>query len=399
MAALALLDDPGPGETESSSELDEAILALRSGAWMTVAGVLMLILSTALNQAGDPAERFAMPAIGWVLLGAVLALQVGAVAVVELGRSWIRASCTPDGIYRYLWSTSMLEGLALAVGIVLVPAGVVPLSLMMLMMVVYAGYFYRRVGAISFIAFAVAANTAAVVVATPPEVPVSQFSAAAIVPFAVTILMAGAFVAVVRRGRDRVERRARLVATVGLAHALDVRDAKTANHSETVADYAVAMARRLGLSPRHVERVRLAGLLHDVGKIGIPDSVLLKPGKLTEAEWLMMRRHPELGAQMLDSATLRDVRLWVLAHHERPDGTGYPYGLSGHEIPLEARILAVADAFEAMVSDRPYRAGRPQAEALTELRRCAGTQFDAEVVAAFEETLSQEDGAAMATAA
>ncbi|MBJ7518609.1 MAG: HD-GYP domain-containing protein [Solirubrobacteraceae bacterium] len=399
MAALALLDDPGPGETETSSELDEAILALRSGAWMTVAGVLMLILSTALNQAGDPAERFAMPTIGWVLLGAVLALQVGAVAAVELGRGWIRSSCTPDGIYRYLWGTSMLEGLALAVGIVLVPAGVIPLSLMMLIMVVYAGYFYRRVEAISFMVFAVAANAAAVVIATPPEVPVSQFSAAAMVPFAVTILMAGAFVAVVRRGRDRVEQRARLVATVGLAHALDVRDAKTANHSETVADYAVAMARRLGLSPRHVERVRLAGLLHDVGKIGIPDSVLLKPGKLTEAEWLMMRRHPELGAQMLDSATLRDVRLWVLAHHERPDGTGYPHGLSGDEIPLEARILAVADAFEAMVSDRPYRAGRPQAEALAELRRCAGTQFDADVVAAFEETLSEEDGPAMVTAA
>lgn len=390
MATLALLDDPGPGETETSSELDEAILALRSGAWMTVAGVLMLILSTGLNQAGAPAERFAMPTIGWVLLGAVLALQVGAVAAVELGRSWIRSSCTPDGIYRYLWSTSMLEGLALAAGIVLVPAGVIPLSLMMLMMVVYAGYFYRRVEAISFIAFAVAANTVAVVVATPPEVPASQFRAAAIVPFAVTILMAGAFVAVVRRGRDHVERRARLVATVGLAHALDVRDAKTANHSETVADYAVAMACRLGLSPRRVERVRLAGLLHDVGKIGIPDSVLLKPGRLTEAEWLMMRRHPELGAQMLDSATLRDVRLWVLAHHERPDGTGYPYGLRGDDIPIEARILAVADAFEAMVSDRPYRAGRPQAEALAELRRCTGTQFDADVVAAFEETLREE---------
>ncbi len=399
MAALALLDDPGPGATETSSELDEAVLALRSGAWMTVAGVLMLLLSTVLNQAGDEAERFAMPTIGWVLLGAVLAVQLGAVAAVELGRSWIRSSCTPAGIYRYLWSTSMLEGLGLAVGIVLVPAGVIPLSLMMLIMVVYAGYFYRRVDAIAFIVFAVAANAVAVIAATPPEVPVSQFSAAAIVPFAVTILMAGAFVAVVRRGRDRVEQRARLVATVGLAHALDVRDAKTANHSETVADYAVAMARRLGLSPRHVERVRLAGLLHDVGKIGIPDSVLLKPGKLTEAEWLMMRRHPELGAQMLDSATLRDVRLWVLAHHERPDGTGYPHGLSGDEIPLEARILAVADAFEAMVSDRPYRAGRPQVEALAELRRCSGTQFDAEVVAAFEETLSQADGPAMVTAA
>ena len=102
MAALALLDDPGPGETETSSELDEAILALRSGAWMTVAGVLMLILSTALNQTGDPAERFTMPTIGWVLLGAVLALQVGAVAAVELGRGWIRSSSSPDGIYRYL---------------------------------------------------------------------------------------------------------------------------------------------------------------------------------------------------------------------------------------------------------------------------------------------------------
>lgn len=398
MGQLARLDERSPADAESSAELDEAILALRSGAWLTVAGVLTLILSAVLNQAGDPAQRITMPAIGWLLLGAVLVLQIGAVVVVELGRDRIRASWTAGGIYRYLWSTSMLEGLALAVGILLVPAGVIPISLMTLMMVVYAGYFYRRAEAISFIAVAVAANTAAVVVATPPAVPVSQFSASAIVPIAVAMLMAGAFVAVVRRGRDRVERRARLVTTVGLAHALDVRDAKTANHSETVADYAVAMARQLGLSASQIERVRLAGLLHDVGKIGIPDSVLRKPGKLTDAEWAMMRRHPELGAQMLDSATLRDVRLWVLAHHERPDGTGYPQGLRGDEIPLEARILAVADAFEAMVADRPYRRGRPPAEALAELRRCAGTQFDTDVVAALEATLPRQDGVAAAAA-
>ncbi|MBJ7472314.1 MAG: HD-GYP domain-containing protein [Solirubrobacteraceae bacterium] len=399
MTGLTLLDDPRPGGAEISAEMDEAMLALRSGAWLTVAGVVMLIGSTVLNQLGTASERLEMPAAGWILLFGVLAVQVTAVATAELGGEWIRRTFSPGAIYRYLWSTSVFEGLALAAGILLVPAGVVPISLMMLMMVVYAGYFYRRWEAISFIVVAAAANAAAVIIATPPEVPVSQFSAASIMPFAGVTLMAGAFVAVVRRGRDRVERRARVVATVGLARALDLRDASTADHSETVSAHAVGMARVLGLSPRQIERIALAGLLHDVGKIGIPDAVLLKPGKLTDAEWIMMRRHPEVGAQMLDSATLSDVRRWVLAHHERPDGTGYPFGLSGEDIPLEARILAVADAFEAMTANRPYRAGMPRADAVAELHRCSGTQFDPAVVAALEATLAGSARSPVAVAA
>jgi HD-GYP domain-containing protein (c-di-GMP phosphodiesterase class II) len=126
----------------------------------------------------------------------------------------------------------------------------------------------------------------------------------------------------------------------------------------------------------------LAGLLHDIGKIGVPDSILSKPGPLTADEWAQVRAHPEIGANLLTAPGLADVRAWILAHHERPDGTGYPFGLRGDAIPLEARILAVADAFEAIQADRSYRPGRPQAEAIAELRRCSGSQFDPEVVEA-----------------
>ena len=132
-----------------------------------------------------------------------------------------------------------------------------------------------------------------------------------------------------------------------------------------------------------MERVRLAGLLHDLGKIGVADTILQKPGALSEAEWNEMRKHPELGARIFSGANLDDLSAWVLAHHERPDGRGYPSGLAGDEIPLEARILAVADSFEAMTSDRVYRKGMPVEDALAELRACAGTQFDGEVVEAF----------------
>jgi HD-GYP domain-containing protein (c-di-GMP phosphodiesterase class II) len=133
----------------------------------------------------------------------------------------------------------------------------------------------------------------------------------------------------------------------------------------------------------HVERVRVAGVLHDIGKLGISDAVLLKTGSLEAAEWAEIRRHPELGARILEHANLRDVASWVLAHHERVDGGGYPHGLAGDEIPLEGRILAVADAYEAMTADRPYRRALPKAEARAELLRGAGAQFDSRVVEAF----------------
>jgi diguanylate cyclase (GGDEF)-like protein/putative nucleotidyltransferase with HDIG domain len=174
-----------------------------------------------------------------------------------------------------------------------------------------------------------------------------------------------------------------VAAVLILAETLDLRDSGTAQHSQTVGRLCEIAATALGLPADRVERVRLAGLLHDLGKIGVADTILQKPGALSEAEWNEMRKHPELGARILSGANLDDLSAWVLAHHERPDGRGYPSGLAGDEIPLEARILAVADSFEAMTSDRVYRKGMPVSDALAELRACAGTQFDGDVVEAF----------------
>lgn len=175
-----------------------------------------------------------------------------------------------------------------------------------------------------------------------------------------------------------------------LAEAIDLRFSGSARHSETVGRYAEMMARELGLSKQRTSRVRLAGLLHDIGKVGVPDAILHKPGKLTAEELQTIRRHPELGAQMLDHPSLADVREWVGAHHEQPDGKGYPRGLAGEEIPLEARIVAVADAYEAMTSDRSYRDSIDHVAARAELERCAGTQFDPRVVGALCELLERE---------
>ncbi|MEA2428461.1 MAG: hypothetical protein QOF37_2089 [Thermoleophilaceae bacterium] len=170
---------------------------------------------------------------------------------------------------------------------------------------------------------------------------------------------------------------------LAIAEVIDSRDRGTAAHSQTVGRYAAAIARELGLPEAIVERVRFSGVVHDVGKIGIPDSILQKPGWLTAEDWMAMRRHPEIGASILAGADMEDVSEWVLAHHERLDGTGYPHGLSGPEIPLEARILAVADAYEAMTSDRVYRSALSHEDARAELVRCAGSQFDQRVVDAF----------------
>ncbi|MBX5469956.1 MAG: diguanylate cyclase [Thermoleophilaceae bacterium] len=189
---------------------------------------------------------------------------------------------------------------------------------------------------------------------------------------------------------ERARAEEHLAAVLVLAETLDMRDASTARHSKTVGRYAQQIARALGLSEERIERVHLAGLLHDIGKIGIPDSILQKPGKLTEAEWEEMRKHPEIGARILDGANLDEISAWVLAHHERPDGRGYPLGLAGDEIPLEAKILAVADSYEAMIADRVYKSGMSAADAMEELRRCAGSQFDPEVVDAFIAVLERE---------
>jgi diguanylate cyclase (GGDEF)-like protein/putative nucleotidyltransferase with HDIG domain len=190
--------------------------------------------------------------------------------------------------------------------------------------------------------------------------------------------------------RERAQAEEHLAAVLVLAETLDLRDSSTSRHSETVGRYAQAIARELSLPDRQTERVHLAGLLHDIGKIGIPDSILQKPGKLDEGEWEEMRKHPELGARILDGANLDDIGAWVLSHHERPDGRGYPLGLQGAEIPLEARILAVADSYEAMIAERVYKPGMPPEDAITELRRCAGSQFDPEVVEAFIALLARD---------
>jgi diguanylate cyclase (GGDEF)-like protein/putative nucleotidyltransferase with HDIG domain len=180
-----------------------------------------------------------------------------------------------------------------------------------------------------------------------------------------------------RRGQARG---GNLAAVIALAEVLDIRDAGTAQHSQTVGRYSEEIARRLDLPTDLVERVRLAGILHDVGKIAVPDAILSKPDKLTPEEWAEMRKHPEVGALIVDGADMKDVAAWIGAHHERPDGNGYPHGLSDEEIPLEARILAVADAYEAMTCDRVYRRALPVETARAEMRKCAGTQFDPRVV-------------------
>jgi HD-GYP domain-containing protein (c-di-GMP phosphodiesterase class II) len=142
-------------------------------------------------------------------------------------------------------------------------------------------------------------------------------------------------------------------------------------------------ARELGLPDSQIARVRLAAMVCDVGRDQIPADILGKREPLTPAEWVELRRQPELGAALLADASFDDIRQWILCHRERPDGRGYPRGLSGDQIPIEARILAVTDAYVAMITDRPYRLARTHEQAIIELLRCAGTQFDATVVEAF----------------
>jgi diguanylate cyclase (GGDEF)-like protein len=182
-----------------------------------------------------------------------------------------------------------------------------------------------------------------------------------------------------------------LAAAMLLAETLDLRDPATARHSLTVGRLAEQTGRHLGWSADRVARVRAAGVLHDIGKLGIPDAILLKPAALDRDEWQEVRRHPEIGARILEHANLADIARWVRAHHERVDGGGYPAGLAGDAIPAEARVLAVADAYEAMTADRPYRASIGPDAAEAELRRAAGSQFDAEIVNALIAALADGD--------
>jgi putative two-component system response regulator len=171
---------------------------------------------------------------------------------------------------------------------------------------------------------------------------------------------------------------------VSLSRTVEARDHYTERHLHRVADRAAAVASRMGMEEQAVEGVRLGGLLHDLGKIAVPDRVLHKPGPLDRQEFDLVRQHPEVGAEIL-----RPLRAFegpepaVLHHHENFDGTGYPYGLKGSEIPLAARVVAVADAFDAMTSDRPYRAAIPVMEAFERLDSDDGQQWDRDVVDAF----------------
>jgi putative nucleotidyltransferase with HDIG domain len=178
-----------------------------------------------------------------------------------------------------------------------------------------------------------------------------------------------------------------LATVIALAEALDIRDTGTGQHSHTVGRYAELMARELGFEEDRVERVRLAGVLHDIGKIGISDRLISKPGPLDADEWQEMYTHPEIGARLLSRPEFHDLQAWILAHHERPDGLGYPYGIRGDDIPIESRILSVADAYEAMTADRVYRPALGADAARAELEAGAGTQFDREVVGAFLKAL------------
>jgi diguanylate cyclase (GGDEF)-like protein len=172
-----------------------------------------------------------------------------------------------------------------------------------------------------------------------------------------------------------------------LARAVDAKAIGTRSHSETVAELCAAIGTYLGFDGEGVERLRLAGLLHDVGKIGVPDAILHKPSALAEDEQDQMREHVSVGHGILVSAELPVEAEWVLHHHERYDGTGYPAGLRAEEIPLESRIIAVADAFEAMTGTRPYRDQLANHDALAELIRGAGTQFDEACVEALAEVV------------
>jgi HD-GYP domain-containing protein (c-di-GMP phosphodiesterase class II) len=174
-----------------------------------------------------------------------------------------------------------------------------------------------------------------------------------------------------------------------LMSTVEAKDDYTASHEEHVADMAERVALRMGLSPAHARDVRYAALLHDVGKVAVPSEILLKPGPLSESEWVAMRRHTIVGGELVARIdAFAHLAPAVRASHERWDGEGYPDGLAGEDIPLAARIIAVCDTYDAVVTDRPYRPARTFAQAREELSRAAGAQLDTRVVETLLEELS-----------
>jgi HD-GYP domain-containing protein (c-di-GMP phosphodiesterase class II) len=176
---------------------------------------------------------------------------------------------------------------------------------------------------------------------------------------------------------------------IELVDLLDERDADLSAHGIRVSAYAEAIAREMGLPAPAIGRVRLAARLHDLGKVWISRDILDKPGPLTEGEWVEIKRHPATAARLLQIAELHDLADVILAHHERPDGAGYPHGVRSTEGPLEAQIVAVADVYDAMLTPRPYGPTRTPAEARAELQRVSATQLDANVVEAFLRVLDR----------
>ena len=182
-----------------------------------------------------------------------------------------------------------------------------------------------------------------------------------------------------------------LATITALARTIEAKDPYTGDHTERVATIAARIARRLDFSEPELRAIGVGAVIHDIGKIGIPDSILLKPGRLTEDEFELMRSHPEISSYILADLELPAmVKDMVRSHHERYDGSGYPDGLGADRIPLAARVLAVADALDAMTSDRPYRPAMPLADALDEVRSQTGRQFCPSVVAALEASLCAE---------
>ena len=173
---------------------------------------------------------------------------------------------------------------------------------------------------------------------------------------------------------------------------VDAKDLYTRGHSDRVSRYSVELAKELGRSQEFITQVRVAGLLHDIGKIGVSDAILCKPDKLTEEEYASIKKHPGVGEEILSCMTMFDnLGAIVCAHHERYDGAGYPKGLKGKDIPEEARILCIADAFDAMMSDRHYRKRLPFEDCIRQLKEGRGTQFDGELVEAFLKVLERYD--------
>ena len=181
---------------------------------------------------------------------------------------------------------------------------------------------------------------------------------------------------------------------ITLSNVIDAKSSWTLGHSTDVAKYAVAIAREMQLEEQEIETLNTAALLHDIGKIGTYDVTLDKPDKLNEEEYALMMKHSIMGEEILRPIKgLENILPVVRSHHEKVDGTGYPDGLKGEEIPLAARIISAADSYDAMTSDRPYRSALTREYAVSELRRCSGTQFDPEVVKAFIRVLEKADGA------